>query len=145
MEITKFNGKTYGKENTRLYVFEETWDTFRPITKVGWNGKKLTIDDAEYKPNLFDPFYGFGSANMKSHCKNLTAITELENATNIETSTDFWKWCGTSTEWFRDRPCVMTNHCEAPEWKKYISYTNSKPRTLRHGPSRRVTKRLLRK
>jgi len=145
MEIIQFNGKTYGKENTQLYVFEDTWDTFRPITKAGWDGKKIAIDDFKYKNNLFDPFYGFGSAEMKSYCKNLTEITELENANKIESSTDFWKWCGTPTEWFRDRQCVILNQCAVQEWKKYVSYTNSKPRTLRHAPSKRVTRRLLRK
>lgn len=141
MELIKFNGKTYGRENTQLYVFEELWDTFRPIQKVAWNGKKIAIDDSMYKINLFDPVYGFGTQEMKSHCKFLTGTTELE-CNEISSPQEFWNWCRTPTEWFHDRPCVLSG-CGPHNWKKYISYTGSHPRTLRRAPGVRVTRRLV--
>lgn len=140
MEVALFNGKTYGKENTQLYVFEETWDTFRPITKVEWNGKKFVNQDTLYKQNLFDPYYGFGNLEMKNHCKVLTENTELNGAELDPLS--FWKWCGTSTEWFRDRPCVLSS-CGNHDWKKYVAYIGSRPKTLRRAPSSRITRRLV--
>jgi hypothetical protein len=140
MEVALFNGKTYGKENTQLYVFEETWDTFRPITKVEWNGKKFAINDRLYKQNLFDTHYGFGSLEMKNYCKVLTENTEL-NGPELD-PLSFWKWCGTSTEWFCDRPCVLSS-CGNHDWKKYVAYTGSRPKTLRRAPSSRITRRLV--
>lgn len=142
MEVCQFRGRTYGKLNTALFVFEETWDTFRPISRVCWNGNKFVIDDSVYKTNLFDPCYGFGNAETKRYCKKLTENTELEG--KEFNPTDFWNWCGTPTEWFQDRPCVLSR-CASKDWKKYIQYTASRPRTLRHAPGARVTRRLLRK
>jgi len=142
MEVVQFHGKTYGKENSYLYVFEATWDSFRPITKVEWNGKKFDINDATYKQDLFDQYYGFGSHEMKIHCKNLTENTEL-NGPELD-PLSFWRWCGTSTEWFRDRQCVLSP-CGNHDWKKYIITTGSRPRTLRRAPSSRITRRLVAK
>jgi hypothetical protein len=140
MEVVTFNGKTYGKENTQLYVFEDTWDTFRPITRVEWNGKKFVIQDTVYKQNLFDPYYGFGSVEMKNRCKILTENTEL-NGKEVD-PVSFWKWCGTPTQWFRDRMCVLSS-CGEHEWRKYILTSGSRPRTLRRAPSSRITRRLV--
>jgi hypothetical protein len=142
MEVVQFHGKTYGKENSHLYVFEATWDSFRPITKVEWNGKKFAIDDATFKQDLFDQYYGFGSDEMKIRCKALTENTEL-NGPELD-PLSFWKWCGTSTEWFRDRQCVLSP-CDNHDWKKYIITTASRPRTLRRAPSSRITRRLVAK
>jgi hypothetical protein len=142
MEVRMFRGRTYGKSAGQLYVFEETWDTFRPIVRVVWNGKKFAIDDSIYKSNLFDPCYGFGSLEMKNQCKQITENTELEG--KELNPTEFWNWCGTSTEWFHDRPCVLSG-CESRDWKKFIVRSGSKPRTLRHAPAPRVTRRLVAK
>lgn len=142
MEVVQFHGKTYGKENSHLYVFEATWDSFRPITKVEWNGKKFAIRDATYKQDLFDQYYGFGSREMKIRCKTLTENTEL-NGPELD-PLSFWRWCGTSTEWFRDRQCVLSP-CDNHDWKKYIITTGSRPRTLRRAPSSRITRRLVAK
>lgn len=145
MEVVQFYGKIYGRENSQLYVFEETWDSFRPISKVVWNGKKFQVNDSEYKSDLFSPVYGYGSTELKVRCRDLTATTELENAIEVTDPIVFWKWCGTPTEWFRDRQCVVNKECSDKNWRKFVSYTNSKPRTLRHGPAGRVTKRLIAK
>jgi hypothetical protein len=142
MEVCQFRGRTYGKVNGTLFVFEETWDSFRPIKLVYWNGKKFITDDTDFKTNLFDQNYGFGSSEMKLFCKKITENTELGG---LElNSTDFWNWCGTPTEWFRDRPCVLSG-CESRDWKKFIILSGSKPRTLRRAHGSRVTRRLVTK
>jgi hypothetical protein len=53
MELLTFHDRVYGKCNGKLYTFETTWDSFRPISGIGWNGKQLVPIDAEYKTNLF--------------------------------------------------------------------------------------------
>ena len=142
MEVCQFRGRTYGKVNGTLFVFEETWDSFRPIKRVYWNGKKFITDDTDFKTNLFDQNYGFGSSEMKLFCKKITENTELGG---LElNSTDFWNWCETPTEWFRDRPCVLSG-CESRDWKKFIILSGSKPRTLRRAHGSRVTRRLVTK
>lgn len=142
MEVCQFRGRIYGKISGQLYVFEETWDSFRPIKRVYWNGKKFVTDDSDFKTNLFDPYYGFGSSEIKERCKKLTENTELGGPEF--NSTDFWNWCGTPTEWFYDRPCVLSS-CAPKDWKNYIIRSGSKPRTLRHAPGSRVTRRLVTK
>lgn len=145
MDLVLFRGKIYGIFQAQLFVFEETWDMFRPITKVGWDGKKYSIDDQKYKTNLFSPYYGFESQEQKDLCIKLTNETELGNAKEVNDPIEFWKWCGQETVWFRDRYCVFLNDCVEQNWKKYLSYLNARAKTLKRPPSRRVTKRLVRK
>jgi hypothetical protein len=142
MEVCQFRGRIYGKINGALFVFEETWDSFRPIKRVYWNGKKFATDDTDFKANLFDENYGFGSSDMKDFCKKITEDTELGGAEL--NPTDFWNWCGTRTEWFHDRRCVLSG-CESRDWKKFIIRSGSKPRTLRRPHGCRVTRRLVAK
>lgn len=143
MELCLFHTRIYGKEGSQLYIFEPTWDSFRPITKVGWNGKVYSTDEP-YKTNLFCPYYGFESPEQKVRCRELAETTEL-NAKEILNPVDFWKWAGMSTERFRDRPCVFLDGCFEKDWRLYLKYTDSKPRTLRRFPQGRVTRRLIRK
>ena len=145
MDLVLFRGRNYGKYDNQIYVHEETWDIFRPITKVGWNGKKYAIDDQKYKTNLFSPYYGFESQEQKELCSKLTLQTELENAKEITDPLEFWKWCNQETVWFRDRYCVFINECVEQNWKKYLSYLNVRAKTLRHAPSKRTTRRLISK
>jgi hypothetical protein len=41
MDLVLFHDKIYGKIDKRLFLFESTWDTFRPITGVFWNGARF--------------------------------------------------------------------------------------------------------
>jgi len=149
MDLVEFRGMIYGKYQSQLYVFEPTWDSFRPITRVGWDGSKFSIDDAIYKKDLFSPFYGYESLVQKAECRRLIQTTELENAKEIVEPIDFWKWCGEKeAKWWRDRPCVFINSCvsrEIQDWKHYLKYLNVKAKTLRHPPNGRITRRLVRK
>jgi len=147
MEIVEFRGITYGKYQSQIYVFEPTWDSFRPITRVGWDGTKIAIDDSQYKTNLFSPFYGYSSLGQKAECRRFIQTTELENARIIQDPLEFWKWCGESeAKWWLDRPCVFLNPCvsrDHQDWKRYLKYLNTRAKTLRHPPSGRITKRLV--
>lgn len=147
MDLRTFHGNLFGKFQKKVYVFEPTWDSFRPITKVAWNGSEFVIIDSEFKQNLLSPFYGFESEKQKEFCRKLAEETELENAPELKNPTDFWRWCGeTDISWWRDRPIVFASKCVSREgtgWKKYIRYLESKPRTLRRPFKGRATRRLV--
>jgi hypothetical protein len=42
MEIREWNHRVYGKLSSHRFVWEESWDCFRPIGGVGWNGSCWT-------------------------------------------------------------------------------------------------------
>jgi hypothetical protein len=141
MELVNFKERLYGKLESQLFVWEAAWDSFRPIEKLGWNGKEIIGVDTKYKQDIFDPYYGFGSPEMKQLCRRLTDITEL----NVpESQTMPW----IKGEFWRDRECSFAFECSSKSvqsWKRYIGYLNSKHKTLRRHFDRRATKRLLRK
>jgi hypothetical protein len=146
MELRTFYNRIYGKYEKQLYVFEPMWDSFRPIERVGWNGKQFSIVDAKYKQDIFSRTYGFENLEQKILCKKLLDETELEHSVEILDPVSFWKWCGeTEAKLFKDRPCVFANSCVEKDWKKYLKYLEVKPRTLRTFNLGRTTKRLLRR
>lgn len=139
MEVVKFKGNIYGKLQTQLFIWEPEWDSFRPIEKLGWNGKEIVAVDTKYKQDIFSPWYGYGSSEMKQLCRRLTDITELDvtESGNIPWMKD---------EWWRDRYCSFAFGCSSKSiqsWKKYLSYTNSKHKTLRKHHDCRKTRRLI--
>jgi len=150
MELCEFHDRIYGKYSGQLYVFEPTWDSFRPITSVAWDGSKFAVNDKEYKRDLFSEDYGYGSIEQKAICRRLLQETELENATEIKDPIVFWKWTGqTEAKWWKDRACIFSNPCvprDTHSWRKYLQYLNVRAKTLRRPfSSRRVTKRLVSK
>ena len=146
MELRTFYNRIYGKYEKQLYVFEPLWDSFRPIERVGWNGKQFSIVDSKYKQDIFSRTYGFEGLEQKNLCKKLLDETELEHSVEIIDPVTFWKWCGeTEAKLFKDRPCVFANSCVEKDWKKYLKYLEVKPRTLRTFNLGRTTKRLLRR
>lgn len=147
MELCSFHDRIYGKKDGQLFVFESTWDSFRPIERVAWNGDTYTILDSSYKLDLFDENYGYGSLVMKAKCRDLTQTTELDDAKEISDSIVFWKWCGeTTAKWWLDRACVFTDACvpkDNQNWKKYLKYLQTKAKTLRRPLKGRMTRRLV--
>ena len=147
MELCEFHSQIYGKYNNQLFVFEPTWDSFRPIEKVGWDGHRYVPVDSKYKQDLFDEHYGYGGEDMKLLCKKLLRETELSHAKLLTDSVLFWKWCGeVEAKWWNDRACVFSSPCvsrDTIEWKKYLYYLNVKAKTLRRAIRSRVTRRLL--
>ena len=149
MEVCEFQERIYGKIQKQLFIFEFSWDTIRPIDCVAWDGSKfVTID--RFKSNLFDPYYGFGTKEMKQVCNKLFEETEFEPRQVFTNPTDFWKWCGSKTVWFRDRECVLFTNSSSvhsvDSWKKFVSVSHSRPRTLKQKIKLRFTrKRLLAK
>ena len=145
MEVCEFQENVYGKLRNQLFVFEFSWDNVRPIVCVAWDGSKFVIID-KFKKNLFDPYYGFGSREMKLLCNKLFNETEFEPRQVFTNPTEFWKWCGSKTVWFRDRECVSTNSSNAlsvDSWKKFVHASASQPRTLKQKIKTRFTRKRL--
>ena len=146
MELCEFRERIYGKYKNRLFVFDSSWGSFRPIESVAWDGQELREIDHVYKQDLFSSNYGYGTYGMKQLCNRLTKHVELEDRKPITDIVLFWKWCGVqSASWWRDRPCVFASKCvsRTPEdWKRYIHFLHSKPKTLRQNLSHRLTKRV---
>ena len=148
MELVTFHERLYGTYNGQLYIFEPTWDSFRPISGLGWDGKQFASIDAKYKPNLFDDLYGYGTLEMKAECRKLTQETELSSGRDICDPIQFWRWYGEqNVKWWRDRPCVFLSPCvsrDANSWKNYLKYLNTKARTLRQPFRGKITRRCIR-
>jgi len=139
MELTNFKGTIYGKLKYQLFVWDSGWESFRPIEKIGWNGSAIVAVDSKYKTDLFSPWYGYGSSDMKQLCKHLTETTELDVPESA-----FIPWL--SGEWWRDRNCSFASDCtprSAASWSKYLKYMNMKSKTLRRHVDNRATKRLV--
>jgi hypothetical protein len=147
MELVEFYERIYGKYNNQLFIFETAWDSFRPISYVGWNGTRFEEESSDYKQNIFSPYYGYGTAETKQLCKELTNTTELSEARPLSDPVVFWKWCGQQgAVWWFDRPAVFLNKCSPrtrDSWKRYIQFLHVKPKTLRRSMIRRATKRLV--
>jgi hypothetical protein len=138
MELCKFKGILYGKLGTQFFIWDSSWESFRPIEKIAWNGNKITFIDSQYKQDIFDPYYGYGSEDMKKLCNHLSETTEL----GISESPHM-RWL--DSEWWRDRKCTFSE-CASRDnssWNRFIKYTNSKPKTLRRHIENRATKRLI--
>ena len=142
-----FHDRIYGRFENQLFTFEPTWDSFRPITGIGWNGKRMVPIDDIYKKSLLDPFYGYGNYDMKKLCRDLTRETELENAYEIRDPVHLWRWYKESNiKWWRDRPCVFSSPCvqrDTTAWKNYLSYLDVRAKTLRRPFKGRATRRLV--
>lgn len=147
MELCYFRERIYGKKDNQLFVFEPTWDSFRPIEKVAWDGEVFKIIDTKYTSDLFDEYYGYGSLVMKANCRQLSQDTELSESNKITDPILFWKWCGeTEAKWWFDRACVFSDSCiskDQKNWKTYIKYLQTKPKTLRRPLKGRLTRRLV--
>lgn len=144
MELVKFRENIYGRLSGKLFLWEPTWDSFRPFVRLGWDGSKLA-HVFPFVDNIWDPHYGYGSPEMKQLCRRLMEETELSHAKDVISIEQFWMWCKTPTIWWVDRPCVFTSACVPRtqiDWKRYVYLLASKPRTRRHGVHPRMTRRL---
>ena len=135
MELRKFKDNIYGKLGNQLFLWDSTWELFRPIDTIAWDGYKIVTTDS-FRNDIFDPYYGFGSVEMKEKCIELSENIDLE-------APEILPWI--DSEWWRDRKCTFTECApkDSSSWIRYIKYTNSKAKTLRVHRQTRATKRLL--
>jgi len=145
MDLISFHERLYGKYENKLYVFEPTWDSFRPIEGIAWNGK-MFVPIEPYKNNLFSDTYGYGSLEEKELCKKLLEQTELSEFRDVSDPIFMWRWYGEKNiKWWKDRPCVFLPCVsrETESWKSYLKYLNTRAKTLRRPVLGRFTRRLV--
>ena len=148
MDLYKFQDYLIGKLESQLFLWDSNWECFRPITNIGWNNNKITIDDYKFKNDLFSLTYGFGE--FKELCQKLSLEIDLSSYKIIE---DISLISKNYLIHFKDRKIPFLNECSLKSkntisWLKYLKYLNLKQRTLRkihNNTNNRVTKRLLRK
>lgn len=124
----EFQGRLFQKQGRDLFVWEPAWEMMRPVSSVGWNGTTFEIVEP-YKQNLFDPYYGFGSVEMKERCEAMSKPDCVP-----ATPEEFWQWVSVRQSWFRDRPAVLTPCASTTTdaWKRLVVASHSRARTLRH-------------
>lgn len=135
MRLYEFGDNLFLEYNTAWFLWEPSWETFRPITAVQWDGYTFVIDDRAYCSDPTDEFYGFGSQQMKDACEKLNELPSRDTICHFDTPE-----IGPLT-WFRDRyvsllPCTPK---DTASWKRMHS---GKPRTCRRPPKgKRITRR----
>jgi hypothetical protein len=138
MDVVKC-GELYCKLEFQLFVWDTTWEIWRPISAVGWNGHTITFDDHHYKKDIFDSAYGFGSEEMKALCEKLTEFVDRTKYTE-----DIQKLF-TKPEFFYDRKIEFLPSCTnlktKDSWKRLLKYTKTSNRTLRKFIDSRKTRR----
>jgi hypothetical protein len=139
MDVVKC-GELYCKLDFQLFLWDTTWEIWRPISAVGWDGYQITFDDRQYKKDIFDSAYGFGSEEMKELCQKLTEFVD-----RTKYSEDVHKLFS-KAEFFFDRKLELLPSCTnlrtKESWKKYLQYSGSTSRTLRKYVDCRKTRRL---
>lgn len=136
MELVKYKDTLYGKHNSELYLWDSAWETFRPIKKIGWNGSSITHIDM-FKDDLLDPWYGFGSSEMKDKCQKLTETVDLGTyGTDISLLGD--------SEWLRDRkiPLLPCTPRDGKTWSRYLNTMGLRRKTIRREHLHKTKKRV---
>ncbi len=116
------------------FLWENAWDSFRPINGVKWDGTRFIYDDREYCSDPTDPLYGYGSQVMKDLC-DLLADSRHE----IPEETDCLR-SGT-LEWFYDRPLSLTA-CAPRDMSSWKRMSKGIHRTCRRHRGRKFTRRV---
>ena len=54
MDVIKHQDTFYLNLKQSFFIWDSSWDLWRPITSIGWNGKQITYTDYEYKKDIFN-------------------------------------------------------------------------------------------
>lgn len=126
MSVTEFGDYLFLEYKRYWFVWEPSWESWRPIDGLQWNGTTFVLTDGAYCKDPMDPHYGFGSPQMQTLC-GLLDVTRSNPAKAVD--------CPAigETTWFRDRfvsltPCAPT---DMTSWKRLVK---GKPRTCRGPP-----------
>jgi hypothetical protein len=135
----RFKERVFLKKNG-WFVWESSWDMFRPISAFVWNGKSYGIEDSLYTKDPFSELFGFGSPEMKDICSKLTDeyLGDIENAPTVREA------CIGAPIWLRDR-FVVTQPEYVNTWRTHLRAIGCRARTCRGQPrGKKFTKRTLR-
>ena len=87
MSLLRYQDTTFLEYKTNWFVWEPSWESFRPITSVEWNGTSFVLNDTLYCSDPMDPLYGYGTSTMKHVCDALSSkyASQISNAKQIQT------------------------------------------------------------
>lgn len=102
MSVLRFQDHIFLQYKTHIFVYEPSWDMYRPIDGVAWNGREWVIQDREYCKDPFDSLYGYGRQTMHEVCDVLTNKFQEEEGKVVP-----YPSLG-KLEWFRDRYVMLT-------------------------------------
>lgn len=126
------------QKSGQLFLWEPAWTSFRPIERYAWDGSKYTVLDKRYTLDITDPYYGFGSKEMKQYCEQLNAKYSPEQARNVQVIPPHG-----DVEWMRDR-FVSFTACAPRDVTSWKRLCNGRARTCRHAPrGKQFTRRTL--
>ena len=134
MSVYQFRDSTFLCYKSLWFVWESTWERYRPVDALRWNGTRFEIEDTRYTHDLADPLYGYETASMKELCDRLSSMFPPSSAKPAR------HLIVGPPEWFRDR-MVCLNPCaprDTASWKKMCQ---GRHRTCRKGPRNKFTKR----
>ncbi len=148
--MKRFEDRVYVRDQDHLFVYDSSWESFRPTDGVVWNPRTQTAHPwyGTLCADPLDPSYGYGTEDVRDRCIRLTdrLIDSLDTAEEISSVESFWTWSHAPVVWVYDRPLVLPPGVE-PTWDLWKSYVGTRRRTLRKAPRTfdfRATKRRIR-
>lgn len=138
MSLYHHHSRIFLNYKTSWFIWEEEWDSFRPITSFSWTGSKFFLDDRAYCSDPSDEFYGYGNSQMKQACDLLTQkykskFIDIQDLNNIGIG---------PSQWFYDRNISLTPCApkDISSWKRLVK---GRYRTLRSSSRNKLTRRVL--
>ena len=139
MSLFDFGDNLFLEYQNQWFLWEPSWESFRPITAMAWDGYTFMLDDRAFCADPSDPFYGYGSERMKDTCELLNNLQARDTIQTFETPQ-----IGPLT-WFRDR-AVSVLPCTPMDVRSWKLMHRGKYRTCRKAPKgKRLTRRLHKK
>lgn len=122
--MKRFHDKVFAMTQKGLLLWEPSWETFRPVDSVVWNpiNNQLEPYFGVYTHDIFDVHYGFGTSAMHDFCIAFTDDNayDVNNAEEIESIEDFWRWSKTGLSWVMDRGMRVHPCAGDPQRKQYL-------------------------
>lgn len=121
----EFQDRTFIKQKDQWFIWEPAWECFRPITAVQWDGKRYVIEDKKFMNDPMNPWYGFGSAEMKALSQKIPYPEKVVSIKTPEIG---------PISWFRDRKVVL-GPCAPQDLTSWKRMCKGRTRTCRNKKS----------
>jgi hypothetical protein len=147
MKLVKFQDRTYLRTEKGLFIWESTWDTFRPVESVVWNPTTSSVEPyfGQYISDIFDTHYGYRTDEMHTYCVSLTDayVGYLDDAPALDVQR-FWAWSGVPLAWSGDRQFASHPCHPNPDRKAFLQRYALAAKTYKRSPRSNVRTRKVR-
>lgn len=127
MSVVRFRDDVFLDYKGNWFLWEPSWEKFRPIDAVQWDGSTFQIVDTQYCSDPMDEWYGYGSEKMKELCDALEPFYYKGEPKQVESLA-----IGNS-EWFRDRLMALSP-CAPRDKESWKRMCHGRTRTCRRPP-----------